>query len=385
MRVGWRTQVLLVIVPTMVLAVALITLLPDREAASVAAPSRASETRCIPFSPATDVDRLNTLVGSLRGGGEFQGADVGADVELSDGRRLWVFGDTLQATSGGSRFVRNSMLVFDTSCASVVVPASHGAVIPDRGDGVGYWPMSIAKVARAGYDLIGVTANRVRSDDGKVGDAFAFHNLGPAVAVFIVPTGGVPQLLQVEDIGPDDTDRARPAWGAAVAVQGDWVYLYGTANSGQPLVFGYSLQVARVRADDILDLSKWRYWNGSAWGRSPSKAAVLIPAVGGVSQTLSVFEQAGSWYAVSKRDEFVGSDLVVWKAPAPTGPWVAGPVAAKIPSGSSELRYMPLAHPDLLPEPGTVVVSYSRNNTDVGKVAEDPFLYRPHFLRVPLP
>ena len=32
-----------------------------------------------------------------------------------------------------------------------------------------------------------------------------------------------------------------------------------------------------------------------------------------------------------------------------------------------------------------MIVSYSRNDTDLQKVEQDPFLYRPHFLRVPLP
>ena len=32
-----------------------------------------------------------------------------------------------------------------------------------------------------------------------------------------------------------------------------------------------------------------------------------------------------------------------------------------------------------------MIVSYSRNNTDAKKVQNDPFLYRPQFLRVTLP
>ena len=60
---------------------------------------------------------------------------------------------------------------------------------------------------------------------------------------------------------------------------------------------------------------------------------------------------------------------------------------AKLPSDpqTGELRYMPLAHPDLMPDQASVLVSYSRNNTDFKKVQGDPFLYRPQFLRVRLP
>ena len=278
------------------------------------------------------------------------------------------------------------MLVFQDRCANVVLPADHGALIPDRDDGVGYWPMSIAKVERTGYDLVGIATQRVRSSDAPDG-AFAFKNLGPAIALFIVVRGQTPQLLSVKDIGSDREETTRPTWGAASAVHDGWVYLYGTAHPQKKGVFGYSLTVARVRPNDILTTSRWRYWDGSRWQPKSGKAATLIPAEGGVSQTLSVFEKDGRWYAVSKQDEFLGSHLVVWSSPSATGPFVAGRSVAEIPSdlSSGTLRYMPLAHPDLLPEKGSVVVSYSQNDTDLGEVSNNPFLYRPRFLRVDLP
>ena len=378
---------LLVVVPVSLLTFTAVAAVPARSTSHAPVPIEATETECLEHEPIESVDDLNDLVDSLRSDDQFMGADVGASVTLSDGRRLWVFGDTLRsATYNGQRFVRNSMLVFDEDCASVVLPASHGALIPDRSDGVGYWPMSIAMVPREGYDLVGVSANRVRSD-GVPGDAFAFTNLGPAMAVFVVAGGRSPQLLTVMDIGKDSPDTSRPAWGAASVVTDDWVYLYGTAHPGTDLVFGFSLHVARMHPDDLLDVTTWRYWDGSAWVKDPKRSVALIPADQGVSQTLSVFEQDGRWYAVSKRDEFLGSELVIWSAPGPTGPFVAGPSVASIPSdvNAGRLRYMPLAHPDLLPQKGTVVVSYSRNNTDTEKVEANPFLYRPRFLRAQLP
>src|SRR3546814_3810075 len=112
------------------------------------------------------------------------------------------------------------------------------------------------------------------------------------------------------------------------------------------MVFGFSLSVARVRPDDILDRSRWRFWDGKAWVRSQIAAQELIPARGGVSQTLSVFEQDGTWYALSKRDEFLGTDLTVWTASSPTGPFTAHGALAQMPSDTvkGDLRYMPLAH-----------------------------------------
>lgn len=385
---GWRIRVLAMILPAATLMFGAIALAPtpDRVATEYI-PPLAAETKCLPIEPVTDVAGLNKLVGSLRTGKEFQGADVGADVTLQDGRRLWVFGDTLRAASfKGQRFVRNSMLVFTTTCAQVVLPADRGALIPDRDDGVGYWPMSIAKVQRQGYDLVGVMTQRVKGN-AVPDNTDNFENLGPSIAIFLVRVGETPQLIQRRDIGADDPSRDRPTWGAAAAVDDDWVYLYGTANPELPGVFGWSLKVARVKIDDILKISEWRYWDGESWQRKSTQAVDLIPAVGGVSQTLSVFHKAGLWYAVSKRDGFLGKDLVIWTAPGPTGPFIPGPPVATIPSDvtTGMLRYMPLAHPELLPEEGSIVVSVSQNNSDPEKISGNPFLYRPRFLRVRLP
>ncbi len=390
----WRLHVLAAIAPgvllLLVLQVALDRVGEDRLAAAVEPPSRATTTECVGTGEFRSVADLNRVTTQLRAGPEFQGADVGASVRLQDGRRLMMFGDTLRAARfDGQRFVRNSMLLVGDGCLQVVLPADGGALVPDRADPgssapVGYWPMSVAAESFPGYDLVAVMLQRVRTTGTT---AFDFANLGPSVAVFVVAPGQTPQLLGVRDIGKDSPDAARPAWGAASAIDDGWLYLYGTAHEPAPLVFGFSLRVARVRPEEVLDTGAWRFWDGSTWVRRPGDAVELIGATGGTSQTLSVFERDGRWYALSKRDEFLGTDITVWSAPTPWGPYDAGQAVAPLPSDAAtgQLRYMPLAHPDLLPEPGTVVVSYSRNREDVAEILEDPFRYRPRFLRVPLP
>ncbi len=382
----WRARVVAAVVPLAALMVVTIAVLPSDVAQARALPSRASETECTQAETPTSVADLNDFSATADGSPAFQGADVGADVLLQDGRRLWVFGDTLRSADfDGPEFVRNSMLVETGDCVAVVLPHDHGALIPDRYDDVGYWPMSIGRIERPGYDLVAVASQRVESSGS---GAFSFANLGPAVAVFVVQRGETPQLIAQQDLGPDSDDKSRPMWGAAMAVDDEgWLYLYGTANPEREGVFGFSLSVARVHPDDVLDQSKWRYWNGTEWARSESAATELIPAEGGVSQTLSVFHQNGRWYALSKRNDFLGSDLMFWTAPGPTGPFTPTDPVAEIPSDaeSGELRYMPLAHPTLLSKKHTMVVSYSRNQTDFDAVKKDPSLYRPRFLRVPLP
>ncbi len=390
----WRLRVLAAVLPVALVLVGLQLVVDlageDRLAAATRPPSRAAVTECIGTGELRTVADLNRVVTDLRGSPAFQGADVGASVTLQDGRRLWLFGDTLRApTFDGQRFVRNSMLVTGEGCLRVVLPADGGALVPDRRSNgssapVGYWPMSVAVEHFPGYDLVAVMLQRVRTTGS---DPFDFENLGPAVAVFVAAPDQTPQLLGVRDIGADSADLARPAWGAASAIHDGWLYLYGTAREPAPLVFGHSLRVARVRPEEVLDTGAWRFWDGAEWVRDAGAAVELIPATGGTSQTLSVFAQDDTWYALSKRDEFLGTDITVWSAPAPWGPFDSGRAVAPLPSDAAtgRLRYMPLAHPELLPEPGTVIVSYSRNRTDVAEIIEDPLEYRPRFLRVRLP
>ena len=94
------------------------------------------------------------------------------------------------------------------------------------------------------------------------------------------------------------------------------------------------------------------------------------------------------WYALSKRDGDLGDQMVFWTAPRATGPFTPtdtgrGPTAdhdhrRRSPTCRSRTRRSS-------PQPGTVVASYSNNNTDPQKIKDDPTLYRPTFLRVPLP
>ena len=354
------------------------------EGPSVTAPT-AVEPACVAVGKLDSVRAINRWVRTSPGSSDFLGGDVGVDVTLPDGRRLWFFADTLRVGEDDHvDLVRNSALLFSAGCVHVLHGPRGSSLVPERADGVGYWPMSAFWVDVDGEGRLYVLAQRVRriSDD-----AFGFAVLGPAVARFAVPASGVPRLEAVTELGPDRRDRQAPAWGAAAAVTRHWVYLYGTSTRRLPGIHGYALRVARAPVHSLEVQSGWRYWDGGRWVADPGRAAPLIAEVGGVSQTLSVFRSGSRWWAFSKRDEFLGTDLVLWSAPGPRGPFADPEVVGRLACGQGrgELRYMPLAHPGLLPRPGTVVISWSRNNQELATVCEDPSLYRPHFARLRLP
>lgn len=340
---------------------------------------------CVATGPLDSVWALNRFVRTSPGTTDFLGGDVGVDVTLPDRRRVWFFADTLRLDADGRPgLVRNSALLFSPGCVRVLHGADGGSLIPERADGVGYWPMSAFWADSDGEGRLYVFAQRVKTvSDGP----FGFVVLGPAIARFRVPSPGVPQLEAVTELGADRRDRRTPAWGAAAALKSGWAYLYGTSTRRLPGIHGFALRVARTRLRNLEIQSRWRYWDGSTWNADPERAAVVISEVGGVSQTLSVFRSGGRWWAFSKRDEFLGTELALWSASSPQGPFADPVVVGRLVCNESrgELRYMPLAHPELLSRPGTIVISWSRNNWDLATVCGDPKLYRPHFARLRLP
>lgn len=342
---------------------------------------------CEMFTPYPNLDALGSALASEESILGIVGADIATSVLLPAGDMLFAFGDTiLDSTASSEGSVRNSLVSLNGDSACLVLGSEGGAFVPDRDDGVGYWPTSMADATPPGIAVrptVAMFLQRVRQEaDG------GFVNLGPALAKVVSDDASVPHVVELIEIGEDNPSRQSIGWGAASWRADDGnVYVYGTANPELPLVFGWSLHVARAEPRDVFHPSSWQYWDGQEWTRNPAASAPLIPAVGGVSQTLSVFADDASWYALSKQDDYLGSDIVAWSAPAPTGPFTASPPLAHRPSDvdSGIVRYAAVAHPGLYAEEGSVVVSISQNSTDRATLAADPTLYRPEFFRVPLP
>jgi hypothetical protein len=320
----------------------------------------------------------------------WQAGDIGASARLSDGRLVWAFGDTVRRPEATVRIVANSMLISSGICISQVLPPGDGPVIPDVDERTVRWPMSLvvlpppADLAAQGVeDVVVVLCARTRRGNGGPLD---FQFRGTSAAVLTVADGGAPQLQEILEITPDDPALDQVNWGAAATVSGDRFYVYGTRLTGDTSTFGRELYVASVPVDDPAAGEGWRFWDGAAWQPDVAAAAPVLAAEGGVSQTLSVDEVDGTWLAVSKRDGDISDFVYTWAAPGPTGPWTPTK-ALESPAGfdTGELTYAPLAHPEITLESGRLLVSISRNTTDLGRLLSDPEVGRPLFVEVPRP
>ncbi|MGY1741850.1 MULTISPECIES: DUF4185 domain-containing protein [unclassified Blastococcus] len=332
----------------------------------------------------------------------WQSADLGASAVLADGRVVWLWGDTIREEDvlpEQPQMVDNSMLVTSGTCISQLLPEDRGPILPLDPNRLTVWPMSVLRMdpgpdaAPDVTDTVVVFCSRVQRGDRM----WDFIVRGTTVAVFTVGADGVPRLSQAAQLTPDTPDLNSVHWGAASVHDGDWVYLYGTRNTGEAYVYGHELYVSRLPAGDLMDGSAIEYWDGSAWQADSSRAVPLIGAEEGVSQTLSVNLVDGRWLAYSKLGGDIADEAAIWSADAPTGPFVARPVLSS-PGGLPDrvdptqdpedrpvgyLQYTPLAHPGIPTVPGAMLVSVSRNVTDYDMLLAQPQLGRPLFSEVP--
>ncbi len=356
---------------------------------SAAAPSTTADASDLALSPScpappakeasVDVDALNRALSGSIHLPAWQAADIGASARLADGRIVWVFGDTVRPDLQPV-VVANSVLVSSGRCVSQLVDAQMGPVIPDAAEGVVRWPMSVVVVPDAGHDAVVVLCSRIRRGDS---GAFGFTYLGTSAAVFSVGEDAVPRLVRVVDVTPDSTDETQVNWGAAATVDGSTLYVYGTRLTGRTGDVGRELYVARAPVSEPGTRSAWRFWDGSSWQKERDRAAAVIPSDGGVSQTLSVQATGGQFVAVSKRNGDAANFVYKWTAPEAQGPWT--PIKEfEAPAGydTGKLEYAPLAHPEVRLDTGDLLVSISRNTTDLQRLVSDPEVGRPEFVQL---
>lgn len=333
--------------------------------------------------PTVTADQLNKIVADSDLPA-WQAGDIGTSARLSDGRLVWVFDDTLRKDGYQPQLVANSIVITSGDCAAQLMTSEDGPVIPDASQQEVLWPTSVAvlrddpKVAKGTDVLVVPCARTVRGDSGGTLD-FTFY--GTSAAVLTVPPGGVPILEDVYEVTPDSQDEHQIQWGQATTVHGPWFYVYGTRAKGSEL--GRELYVARVPVDDPRNRSRWGFWDGHQWQSSPDRASPVIGTDPGVSQTLSVHVDHGTYVVTSKRGGDLGDFVYTWDSPHPTGPWHPNQ-ALEAPAGfdTGLYQYAPLAHPEIPVAPGHLLVSVSQNAADLDVVLQDPEKGRPLFAEV---
>ena len=141
----------------------------------------------------------------------------------------------------------------------------------------------------------------------------------------------------------------KPPAGSPEAAAG-YVYAYGTP-SGR----GGTVYLSRVKQDQILDQTKYEYWNGTGWvANRPSAATPVLPGkttsffglfkrttyptAGEMSVQYNQYEQK---YIMLYTDQ--SNNVVMRKADRPEGPWSAP--TTLVTSSAMPGLYAPMIHP----------------------------------------
>ncbi|MDQ1475963.1 MAG: hypothetical protein QOE62_1192 [Actinomycetota bacterium] len=248
-------------------------------------------------------------------------ADGASSVELGDGRRLWLFGDTYTGLSNangimpGWRLVRNTIAVEQKGCFEFRTGGAFATddYLPSPGPGQFYWPNVGIVDAAAGVIRLSVT--RVRNVPGPAG--FGFQTMWNEIVTLDLHS------LTFRGSTALRTDPGHVQWGMSMMQAGGWIYLYGGAGNG----YYYG---ARTTPAHLLD-GTWQYGTGTANGWS-TRRADLRPMQfrtftnqpdPGMSAAISV-DRYGSGYIVSsKRCEGWCDDVTAWYSKSPAGPWKA--------------------------------------------------------------
>lgn len=334
--------------------------------------------------PAPDLDaRFASTNGWL-------GADGIYAVSLpGDGARTaWLFSDTWTGRLEGGRraqprMINNSVGVTDGGGpARFYYPrdaTGQAATLFTPPDGHGwYW---LWAGVRDGERLF-LFAARVEKAAG--GGAFGFANVGTALGEVANPSDA-PTAWRVAWRDVPEAWGSHRFWGSAALVHEGFAYVCGYAENGKRgLDFQRQMLLARAPAGRLGDFAAWRFYGEGAWHDSPKEIAPVCPGVA-TEYSLSYLPSRRRFLLVT-HDLFLSPTIVARTAAQPWGPWSDKVKLYDCPEASARRGVFCYAakHQPVFSDDATLAISYAANANDMATVLNDPSLYVPRFIRVPL-
>lgn len=311
--------------------------------------------------------------------------DGAMSVPLSDGRVLWLFGDsfvdTLNPATGTVPClfnVRNTAMIHhktDLQNAHTLVHTNASSRTLFRYTGsepYWYWPVNGFQEGNTVYIYLTKL---------KPGGGLGFETVGHAWAKLRFPELSIEGYEPLPDFKGID-------FGCGFVKDSDGVHTY--AFGSKLVKLDSMVHVARLKTSD--PARDWRYWDGSGWAEDVTKAAVIGH---GAAPSLHVCKLKDK-YVVTSSELSVqcdqGKEIYMSTSERPTGPFSPRQRVFTIDDtvqGHHPFFYLPVAHPEFGNEKGDLLVTYSINgyepclkNCVNGRM--NPDYYRPKAIRVPL-
>ncbi len=313
--------------------------------------------------------------------------DGANSVPLSDGRVLWLFGDShlddLDPATGTMPCLfqtRNAALLQatnDLQNAQTLVgkgPGFRSWLKNSDDDSQWFWP---GCGFQAG-DTVYVYLNALRKTPA--GGAWGFESIGHDWLAKI----RFPAMEPIAYVALPSFNGI--GFGAGFVLDGAWTYAFGGKQRG----IAGDLYVARFASAN--PAGRWSFWDGVTWNTNPTNAA----AIGhGASTSMHVCKVKNKFLLTTSAFSVAcdqGKEIFMATSLRPTGPFSPLKKVFTLDDtfkGHYPFFYFPVAHPEFVSPQNELLVTYSINGYEpcVPSCAEGravPDHYRPKAIRVPL-
>lgn len=353
------------------------TLSVDRESFTRATDNFIAANFCLPD---LSVGSLGTMFNGEPGG--IIGADYPRTLTLPNGNVLWTFQDAHIRTPTGARYVHNIGMLQVGLCFNILVGGSsqfpEAWLFPEQTvpNSRWFWPLD-AEIGSDGQVYIFAAEMNERGE--------SYLERTEPGGVFVARFN--PTNWNIEWYGrPGDTSNSLYGW--SIESDDNWTYLFGHCHRqfGYDPFFGGAahdrsctqrVTLARVPVGRVLDQPS--YWTGTGWSYSPSQAVSVVAPKGSWTVPTQFLVKNGRWLAITKVDDWFGTDIVIESAVHPAGPYVEierRPAATKCANTECNTYFSSWIDGQNLGEPGDLLISSLSHNRWDGQPSS---VYRPTY------
>jgi len=313
--------------------------------------------------------------------------DGALSIPLSDGRVLWLFGDShvddYDAASGTIPCLfqtRNAGLLHrKEDLRNVQTLIGQGPGFKSwfkKSDGIDSWFWPVNGFQSGDFIFVYLSSLRKTAAGGQWG----FQSTGRDYWAKV----SFPQMKEIAYSVLPAFDGI--TFGQGFVNEGEYTYAFGGRQKG----IGSDVFVARFKS--AAPEGEWTFWDGHSWNANVAKAAVIAR---GASTSIHVCKVKNKFLLTTCAFSVAcdqGKEIYMATSRGPTGPFSPLKTIFTVDDtfqGHYPFFYLPVAHPEFINQQGELLVTYSINGYEpcVSACANGraiPDHYRPKAIRVPL-
>jgi len=300
----------------------------------------------------------------------WTGGDGVYSIPLSDGRSVFIFGDTYlgEVKEDNTRantvpVIKNSLVIYDNGNIETLYDQTGKKPKPyfktAKPDSTWFWPGH-------GFELNGVIYFFLSKFKSSGTGMFGFEWVGTSIAH--IDTGNLKNSLPSITKWEHKTDIH---FGNAILIKEDYLYVFG--------VRAFQVYVARTKLGEF----DWEYFSNGSWITDAIKSTSLEGIY--CSEQFSVFMSQDK-FVILTQGAMLGEEIYTYTSLELTKGWSKPREIYKTQEPAKDstiITYNALAHPQFIAN-DKLLVSYCVNSTDFPSIYHDVDRYRPRFIRIPL-